>query len=91
MPTSFPLAINGKIGEPIDVLVAFKDMKPEPMMFKWGKRYYQVQKVRLVHAERFGREKVYFFSVSDTADNAYRLSFRTESMTWRLEDINTRL
>lgn len=74
-----------KVGEPIEVLVAFKQLRPEPMMFKWGKRYYQVRKVNLVHAERFGREKIYYFSVSDD-DCAYRLSFRTESMAWRLEE-----
>ena len=76
-----------KVGEPIEVLVAFKDVRPEPMMFKWGKRYYQVRKVNMVHAERFGREKIYYFSVSDDSATAFRLSFRTESMTWRLEEM----
>ncbi len=75
-----------KVEEPVEVLVAFKNKRPEPMMFKWGQRYYQIKKVNLVHAERIGREKVYFFSVSDEA-NAYRLSFRTESLVWRLEEL----
>lgn len=73
------------VHEPVEVLVAFKNSRPEPMMFKWGKQYYQVRKVNLVHAERIGREKVYFFSVSDEA-NAYRLSFNTESLQWALEE-----
>lgn len=75
-----------KVQEAVDVLVAFRHEKPEPMVFKWGSHYYQIKKVNLVHAERVGREKVYFFSVSD-AVNAFRLSFRTESLAWRLEEI----
>lgn len=73
------------VREPVEVLVAFKNARPEPMMFKWGKQYYQIRKINLVHAERIGREKVYFFSVSDDA-NAYRLSFNTESLQWALEE-----
>ncbi len=73
------------VKEPVEVLVAFKNDRPEPMMFKWGNQYYHVRKVNLVHAERVGREKIYFFSVSDEA-NAYRLSFSTESLRWQLEE-----
>jgi hypothetical protein len=75
-----------KVQEPVEVLVAFRNERPEPMLFKWGNRYYQVKKVNLVHAERVGREKVYFFSVSDES-SAYRLSFRTESLAWRIEEM----
>ncbi len=75
-----------QVHEPIDVLVAFRHDRPEPMVFKWGKKYYQVRKINLVHAERVGREKVYYFSVSDEV-NAYRLSFRTESLSWQLEEM----
>jgi hypothetical protein len=74
------------VREPVEVLVAFRNNRPEPMMFKWGKQHYQVKQVNLVHAERVGREKVYYFSVSDEA-NAYRLSFHTESLAWSLEEM----
>ena len=77
-----------KVNQPVEVLVAFRNERPEPMVFKWGARYFQVQKVNLVHSERVGREKVYYFSVSDEA-NAYRLSFRTESLQWQLEELCT--
>ena len=75
-----------KVEEPVEVLIAFRRGTPEPMIFKWNRRYYQIRKVNLVHAERIGREKVYYFSVSDET-NAYRLSFRTESLAWRLEEV----
>ncbi len=74
------------VREPVEVLVAFRNQRPEPMSFKWGQKHYQVKQVNLVHAERIGREKVYYFSVTDEA-NAYRLSFRTETLDWRLEEM----
>lgn len=77
-----------KIAQPVEVLVAFRNQKIEPMTFKWGHRYYQVKKVNLVHSERRGREKVTFFSISDEA-NAYRLSFSSESLKWQLEEMAT--
>ena len=68
-----------KISEPIDVLVVFRNQRPEPMTFKWGQRYYQIKKVNLMHTERSGREKLFIFSVSDEA-NAHRLFFSSESL-----------
>ncbi|MBU1349114.1 hypothetical protein KJ781_03535 [Patescibacteria group bacterium] len=76
------------ISEPIEVLAAFRKGRTEPMTFKWGNRYYQVKKVNMVHTERRGCEKSVIFSVSDDA-NAYRLSFSTESLTWRLDEMAT--
>jgi hypothetical protein len=75
-----------KVNEPIEVLAVFRNNRTEPMTFKWGKRYYQVSKVNLVHTEHDGREKIYYFSVSNH-DTAYRLSFRTESLRWMLEEM----
>ena len=73
------------VSEPIEVLAAFRNERIEPMIFKWGKRHFQIKKVNLVHSERRGREKIFFFSVSDEA-NAYRLSLSSETMKWRLEE-----
>ena len=75
-----------KVNEPIEVLAVFRKNQTEPMTFKWGNRYYQVNKVNLVHTEHNGREKVYYFSVSNN-DTSYRLSFRTESLRWMLEEM----
>jgi hypothetical protein len=76
------------VAEPIEVLVAFRGNRVEPMTFKWGKRYFYVKKVNLIHSERRGREKITYFSVSDEA-NAYRLSFSSENMKWQLEEMAT--
>jgi hypothetical protein len=75
-----------QIAEPVEVLVAFRRNKMEPVVFKWANRHYQIKRIHLVHTERQGREKRMLFSVSDGC-NAYRLSFSTEKLDWRLEDM----
>ena len=77
------------ISQPIDVLAVFRGRRVEPMTFKWGLRHVQVKKVNLMHSERSGREKIVYFSVTDHAGNAYRLSYSSETMGWRLEDLAT--
>ncbi|MFO0764855.1 MAG: hypothetical protein U0487_02305 [Patescibacteria group bacterium] len=74
-----------QVQEPVEVVVVFKKQKPEPFILKWGKRYVRIRKVHLVHSERIGRDKVYYFSVSDEA-NAYRLSFSSETLLWHLDE-----
>lgn len=82
----FPPMTYETIQEPIEVMAVFHQEYAEPMTFKWGSRYYQINKVNLVHSEHDGREMIYYFSVSnDTA--AYRLSFRTKSLKWMLEEM----
>lgn len=78
--------IYEKVDQPIEVLAAFRKDRAEPMTFKWGNCYYQVKKVNLVHTEREGRDKVYYFSVSDDT-TSFRLSFRTETLAWKLEEM----
>lgn len=81
-----PTMTYEKIQEPIEVMAVFHKEHAEPMTFKWGTRYYQINQVNLVHSEHDGREMIYYFSVSsDTA--AYRLSFRTKSLKWMLEEM----
>jgi hypothetical protein len=82
-------AMYETVSEPIEVLVAFRRERVEPMTFKWANRYYQIKKISLIHSERQGREKVTYFSVLDAAANAYRLSFSSERMQWRLEEMAT--
>lgn len=74
-----------KINEKVDVLVDFAGHKIRPLVFKWGGRDYQVKNVNLVHMAREGREKIYYFSVSDEA-NYFKLKYNTESLEWLLEE-----
>lgn len=75
-----------KVSDPIDVLVAFRRDRVEPVTFKWEGRYYQVKKINLVHSEGHGREKITSFFVSDDA-NSYHLKFSTDSLKWELEEM----
>ena len=74
------------IHEPIDVMAFFKGQKTEPTMFRWMNRCFQVKRVHAVEIRGRGRDKAYFFSVSD-GRHLYRLSFSVRSLKWRLEEM----
>jgi len=75
-----------KIDEPVEVLVKFNRTAVEPSFFKWRGKTYRVEKINLVHKERAGNDKIYYFSVSDNA-NFFRLAFFTRNLQWRLEEL----
>ncbi len=75
-----------KINEPIEVLVKFKGRQVLPAKFFWRGKEYEVEKVNLVHQQRQGSDKIYYFSVSDSA-NFFRLAFFTRDLSWRLEEL----
>jgi hypothetical protein len=75
-----------KIDEPIELLVRFKKDKVLPTYFKWRNKTYWIEKINLVHKERQGNDKIYYFSVSDNA-NFFRLAFFTRDLSWRLEEL----
>ena len=79
------MSFYNKINEPVDVLVDFAGTKVRPLVFKWGGRDYQIKSVNLVHMAREGRDKIYYFSVSDDA-NYFKLKYNTETMQWLLEE-----
>ena len=57
-----------------------------PIQFRWRDKDYFIKKLNLVHKEREGNDKVYYFSVSDDA-NYYRLAFFTCDLSWRIEEL----
>ena len=75
-----------KINEPVEVLVKFSKEKMTPTFFKWREKTYKIEKLNMVHKEKRGEEKVYYFSVSDNA-NFFRLAFSTGNMDWTLEEL----
>jgi len=86
--------MHEKVNEPIEVLVKFNpsassgqvNKMVEPTFFKWRGKTYRVEKINLVHKERLGDDKIYYFSVSDNA-NFFRLAFSTADLGWRLEEL----
>ncbi len=74
------------INEPIDVMVRFSRHGVRPEAFRWRAHTYRIDKVNLVHHERNGNDRIYYFSVSDNA-NFFRLAFSTRNLSWTLEQI----
>jgi hypothetical protein len=75
-----------KLHDPIDVIVKFDGHKVMPSFFKWRGKTYRVEKINLVHKERDGHDKIYYFSVSDNV-NYFRLAFFTRDLSWLIEEL----
>jgi hypothetical protein len=75
-----------KVKSPVEVLMSFRASNPEPVAFRWRDECFHIKKINLIHAERIGAKKIYFFSVS-SGINTFRLGFCTESLTWWLEEM----
>jgi len=75
-----------KLDEPVAVAVQFNNTKVIPVFFKWRNKTYRVEKINMVHKERDGNDKIYYFSVSDNA-NYFRLAFFTRDLSWRLQEL----
>jgi len=74
-----------KINEPINVLVKFGP-GVEPVFFKWRGKIYKIDKINMIHKERRGNDKIYYFSVSNNV-NFFRLAFFTRDLSWRIEEL----
>ncbi|MBP7005945.1 hypothetical protein KBB27_02385 [Patescibacteria group bacterium] len=74
-----------RVAESIEVLAAFREDRPEPVIFRWNNRHYQVRSVKTIHSEQTEIGKMFLFSVSDDRD-IFHLSFRSDTMRWRLEE-----
>jgi hypothetical protein len=78
--------MHQKIDEPIEVEVVFLKSRIIPRSFSWRSIIYRIKNLGLVHDTFIGREKVYYFSVSDGV-NFFRLRLNTNSLQWRLEEM----
>jgi len=77
-----------EINDPIRVAAVFQDGQCRPVKFAWRGREYLVKKINLVHHHYQGRDKVYYFEVSDDA-NYFKLQFETDSLRWTLAESYT--
>ena len=75
-----------KLDEAIQVQVEFRGQVVAPRFFKWRDKTYHVEKINMVHKERDGNDKIYYFSVSDNA-NFFRLAFFTRDLTWKIQEL----
>ena len=75
-----------KLNDPVQVQVQFKGQAVAPQFFKWRNKTYRIEKINMVHKERDGNDKIYYFSVSDSA-NFFRLAFFTRDLSWRIQEL----
>lgn len=75
-----------KYDDPIEVLVKFEGERIQPTYFRWDKKVYRVEKINLIYRERDGSDKIYYFSVSDNANN-FKLAFFTRDLSWRILEL----
>ncbi|HTL39202.1 MAG TPA: hypothetical protein VL306_00080 [Methylomirabilota bacterium] len=71
------------INEPIEVMALFKLKHTMPNRFWWQGKEIVIQKINLAYSKREGRNKFYFFAVTDGA-NYFKLQLNAESLTWTL-------
>ena len=71
------------LNDPVDVTVDFANKRVRPRAIRWDGKTYAMQTVNLVHGAREGSKRIYYFSVSDTA-NFMKLRLDTETLEWRL-------
>ena len=79
-----------QIDEMIKVVAIFGDGKKlKPIYFLWGNRKYKISQITYNWISQDGKAKVYHFSVIDTNDNLFEICYNTESMVWKLANIET--
>lgn len=72
-----------QINEPIEVITIFKQNKLIPFKFLWQGKEFLIKKINLTYSRWIGRNKFYFFAVSDNT-NYFKLQFDTENLSWTL-------
>lgn len=76
-----------RIGEPVDVMVAFYQGRAMPRLFSWRQRRYEVKEVTAHWSDYEGEAKQHYFSVETDGANLYELVFNTYTLAWRLVKI----
>ena len=75
-----------QINEPIEVVVRFAVNQILPVKFLWHGREVIITKINLTYSKRDGRDKFYYFAVTDGA-NYFKMQFNTESLIWTLLEV----
>lgn len=75
------------IGETISVIASFNLLyRIRPIRFRWSGRLLEIKEITYTWKTKDGRKDIYHFSVTD-GNSLYELIFDTDSLIWRLENI----
>ncbi len=76
------------LNDPIDVIASFCQNRVTPKQMRWNERDYEIERVNLVHTAREGQKRIFYFSVSDSA-NYFKLKLDSEFLEWHLVELYT--
>ncbi len=77
------------IGETISVIASFgQSYRIRPVQFNWSGRLFEIKEITYTWKTKYGKKTIYHFSVSD-GKSLYELVFDTDSLIWRLENLET--
>ncbi len=76
-----------QIGDTISVLASFgMPYRIKPLKFNWSGRLLEVREITYTWKTREGQKEIYHFSVTD-GKTLYELSFDTDSLIWKIENL----
>lgn len=75
------------VGEYVKVLATFDPAyKIRPVKFNWSGRLIRVTEITYTWRSKEGRKDIYHFSLTD-GSALYELTYDTETLLWRLENL----
>lgn len=76
-----------EVGENISVIASFGlPYRIRPVRFRWSGKLFEVKEITYSWQTQEGKARVYHFSVSD-GKSLYELAFDTNSLIWRVENL----
>jgi hypothetical protein len=77
------------VGETINVIASFgQPYRIRPVRFDWSGRLFEIKEITYTWKTKEGLKNIYHFSVTD-GGSLYELTFDTDSLVWRLENLET--
>lgn len=75
------------VGRQVKVLAAFDPAyKIKPVKFRWSGRLIRVAEITYTWRSKEGRKDIYHFALTD-GSALYELTYDTETLLWRLENL----
>jgi hypothetical protein len=77
------------VGETISVIASFgQSYRIRPVKFNWAGRLFEIKEITYTWKTKEGKKNIFHFSVTD-GGALYELTFDTDSLVWRLENLET--
>jgi len=75
------------VGETISVIASFgRSHRIKPVRFNWSGKLFEIKEITYTWKTEEGRKNIHHFSVTD-GRTLYELTFDTNSLLWRLENL----